>query len=120
MSKNTGNARKQKQQRAALPVFPALATRMTVDFLFNESGEVWLLHDRPLPARLEWVEYDADMESVTLVTEEGKIQDIGIGMPPGFAFHLLDAVQITALHVEDKKIIDGARVPLVARGTSIN
>jgi hypothetical protein len=95
-----------------------LASMMKVDFLLNKEGGVWLLHDKPLPGILKWVEYDADTERVMLVKRHGGVQDLGLKVPLSMGYSLMGAKEITAMLIDgDGKIVDFAIVPLVARQT---
>ena len=94
------------------PVLPPLATCMKVDFLYNQEGGVWLLHDKPLPDILKWVDYDADTGIVTLNTAQGKTQQLGLPIPAEAIPRLTKAVEITVLLINNGKIMDFAIVPL--------
>lgn len=91
-----------------------------VDFLFNKKGEALILHSKPLPEILKWIEYDADTETLTLVMRSGHIQDLGLPVPRKKALPLLDGRDVTVLYLQSGKIADFTIVPLVARGTAIN
>jgi hypothetical protein len=100
------------------PVLPPLATYMKVDFLYNQDGGVWLLHDKPLPDILKWVEYDADRGVVTLNTAQGKTQELGLPLPGVAASRLRKAIEITVLLMDKGKIMDFAIVPLNTTGAA--
>lgn len=102
------------------PVFPSMSSTMKVDFLYNQDGKAWLLHDRPLPDILKWVEYDSDTENVTLVTRSGKIQDLGLKVPAGQAMYIERAMEITVLLMNGGKIADFAIVPMITRNITVN
>lgn len=102
------------------PVFPTMNSTMKIDFLYNEEGKAWLLHDRPLPDILKWVEYDADTENVILVTRSGKIQDLGLKVPAGQALYIERAMEITVLLMKAGKVEDFAIVPMITRNTTLN
>ncbi len=107
-------------QNPDLPVHPPASGTMKVDFLFNKDGGAWLLHDKPLPDILKWIEYDADDESVTLVAQNGKVQNLGLKIPADMGAYLHIAMTVTALRMEGDKIADFAVVPLITRDTAVN
>jgi len=106
--------------RAGTPgICAPLASQMKVDFLFNEDGHVWLLHEKPLADTLKWVEYDGDMESVTLVMADDKIQDLGLRLPRAMGMKI-NAKEITAMQMEDGKVADFCVVPILLRNLSVH
>jgi len=78
------------------------------------------LHDQPLPDILKWVEFDADLETVTLVTEGGKLQDLGIKIPSDMSYYIENAMELTTMLVKDGKVADFAIVPMLTRNTITN
>lgn len=105
--------------RLEAPVYPDISSRMTLDFVFNEDG-AWLMHGRPLPDVLRWVEYDADTEQVTLVLREGRLQDIGLKVPADHGQKLFQLDKVTVMFMNEGQVEDIALVPLVARRISLH
>ena len=88
-----------------LPVDPPLASLMAVDIVINEKGKVWIMHEYPLARRLMWIEYDMDLNKLTLITKDGIVQDIGMPIKPLVSKYLrkVTSVSVLATKVEDKK-----------------
>jgi hypothetical protein len=105
-------------RKLSSPVLPPMATTMGVDFLFNEDG-AWLLHDKPLIEDLSWIEYDADTETATLVTEQGRLQDLGLKVPLTRANWLLQATCVTRHLIKDSKIVNSSIVPIIVRAFAV-
>ena len=103
-----------------LPIFPDMAKSMKVDFVFNREGKVWILHDKPLPAILKWVEFDTDFENVTLVTREGKLQHVGLKVPADMAYYIEQAMEITVMLMDNGKVKDFAIVPMITRNIALH
>lgn len=93
------------------PVLPPLAASMTVDFLWDEDGGAWILHDKPLPEILKWVDYDADRGVVTLNTAKGRTQDLGVAIPAKASKLLAKTVKITVMYMQGGQVQDLAVVP---------
>ena len=93
------------------PVLPSLASYMKVDFMFNDKG-VWILHDKPLPEILKWVEYDVEKGTVILNTAEGRTQELGLAIPVKAAARLRKSVEISVMLVKNGQIADMTIVPL--------
>lgn len=111
---------KAENTEAESPFLKPLDQTMNVDFLFNSKGDVWIFHDRPLPDILKWVEYDADMESVTLITASGRMQDIGGKIPADLGRKMAGASEITVTYMNKGQVEDFAIVPMLVRGITIN
>lgn len=97
------------------PVYPPLMSQMKTELLISPESDVWLLYDRPLPEIMKWVEYDVDLETLTLVSISGKIQDFGMRVPPAMKKYLSRAQHIYAVHQGENHIKDMSLVPLVVR-----
>lgn len=94
-----------------ISVFPPLGDSMTLDFLWDEKGGAWILHDKPLPEILKWVDYDAERGVVTLNMAHGRSQDLGVAIPAKAAKVLAKTVKITVMYMKDGQVEDLAIVP---------
>lgn len=100
------------------PVRPPLSSQMHLELMVNDDSQVWLLHDKPFSGILKWVEYDEDTNLMTLVTEDGMSQNLGIVIPEKIGQLLLSSQQLTALLMNyEGQVGDFYIVPLMARGT---
>jgi hypothetical protein len=95
----------------------SLASKMKVDILFNVEGLVCIFHSEPLPEILRWVEYDVDLETVTLVMDSGNIHDVGLKISPEHGKHMKTATEVSVVLVKDSQIHDLTVVPVVIRNT---
>lgn len=97
-------------------VLTPLAQQMHVDFLCNEKGSAWLLHSKPLPALLKWIEYDFEDEAVTLVFRQGQVMQLGLSIPDGMKKDLTGAKEATVMFVkENGEIGDFIFVPVIVQ-----
>lgn len=97
------------------PVYPSLMSMMKVDLVISPESDVWMAHDQPLPEVLKWIEYDLDLQTLTLVCVSGKIQDFGMKVPAPMKKYLRKAAHVYAIHQAEDHIKDMSRVPLVVR-----
>ncbi|GEM_PF-1072029 len=100
-----------------IPVFRPLAATMNVDLVMNPDSKVWILHDKPFPDILMWVEYDIDAATLTLVYRNGKIQDLGIKIHAPMRKYLRSARQLFTMRLEGEQIVDTYIRPLLVRET---
>jgi hypothetical protein len=56
----------------------SLTHKSKVDVVVTKSGALWFLHDMPLEHSIAWVEYDPDSKSLTIITDDGASQDLGM------------------------------------------
>lgn len=97
-------------------VLTPLAQQMDVDFLCNQKGAAWLLHSKPLPALLKWIEYDAESKSVTLVFRQGQVMQLGLAIPNAMEEDLANAEEATVMFVKgDGEIGDFIFVPVIVQ-----
>ena len=93
---------------------------MKVDFLFNRTGGAWLLHDKPLPDVLKWIEYDSEKEMIVLVTRSGRVDGLGLRIPLEKKIYLERAMEVTALLMHDGFVMDFTVVPMVTTNATVN
>lgn len=104
---------------ADLPLHRPMASTMKVDLFINRNAQVLVAHDRPFPGILQWAEYDVDIGNIIFVTNEGRIQDMGMKIQPTMRKYLRMAQKIDTVLVQDGQIRDVWNVPLVVRETGI-
>jgi hypothetical protein len=101
--------------QGALPVYPSLDKTMETSLVLNEKGHVWLLHNQPFPSVLNWAEYDARQKSLSFISYEGKIIDMGITIHKPFHARLMKLNQIATILLHEGKICDFYIIPLISR-----
>lgn len=97
------------------PVYPPLMSMMKADLVLNPESDVWLIHERPLPEVMKWIEYDIELETLILVGLSGKIQSFGMKVPPAMKKYLRKGQQIHLIRFAGEVIQDMSIVPLVVR-----
>ena len=85
---------------------------MKVDFLANQEGGIWILHDQAMPEILKWVDFDADAHTITFAYQTGKTQELGLPIPANMTERLKKANNISVILVKDGQIRDFALVAL--------
>lgn len=98
-----------------MPVYPSLMSMMKVDLVISPESDIWMAHEQPLPEVMKWVEYDQDLQTLTLVSMSGKIQDFGMKVPPPMQKYMKRATKIYAIHQGENEIKDMSVVPLLVR-----
>lgn len=101
-------------------VLPHVSSVMNVDLLVKEQGGVWILHDKPFKDYLRWVEYDQMDNELTIVTQSGKIQGLGLTIPDQMIPPILQEHEIRLIQIRDKKIWDVYCLQLLVREVTLN
>lgn len=112
---------RQKTEPQRLPegVLAPVAAQMKFDLLVGDGdengGDVVILHDRPFPGALDWIEYDEDTNTLVFVFRNGEIQDLGLPIPPFAAQTILRTDRALLIYMKDGSRKDLEILPLMAR-----
>ena len=90
-----------------------LNAEMRCAILTNKSGEVVILQSAPLDKGIEWAEFHAFQNDLTLVSENGSTQHLGIDINAAMKNNLLNATQITLAHIDNDTIKSRMSVNLI-------
>ena len=102
-------------------ILPPLATQMNVDLVITQGDSaILILHDKPLPEILKWIEYDYETNDMVLVTQSGQIQNIGLTVTKKMREFIEGADKAVAIYLNGNKAKDMAYVPLIIQGITVN
>lgn len=95
------------------PVWPGTsAAQMKIEVAVNAEGHVLVLHEKPFPDYLEWIEFDAQTGLMTFITAGGKLQELGLTIFPPMTKYVLKAQNVGVICVRGGEIRDMGLVPL--------
>lgn len=97
------------------PLWPAAAGRMKIDVAVGEDCKVWVVHDKPFPEYLEWIEFDVPSGRMTFITKGGKLQDLGLTIHPPMDSYVAQARDVRTVWVDEKGIRDMGLLTLLVR-----
>ncbi len=84
------------------PVLPSIVSGdRDAELVVNADGLAMVLYNQPLQEAIEWAEYDMDLEILTFVTWEGKVQGLGMKVHKPFRRYLARAQEIVMIYMED-------------------
>lgn len=106
------------EDRSNKSVLPSLASMMTVDMVVNDRGNIWILHDKPLPVVLNWVEYDVDTARLSLISQDGEMIDLGMTIHKPLQKPMSTASEIYIVYMSVEEIKDMYILPLMVRNTT--
>lgn len=82
-------------------VLKSLAKEMPVELVVSDVGNVMLLHKGELKRDYSWVQYDQEFLSMSLVTEDGEAQELGMTIHPPFHEALKKTKELFLVRVDD-------------------
>ena len=88
------------------PVFNPLSEAGRVDLIVGKNEQVCVVHDTKLEYVLKWVEFDELTKSLTLISQQGQLQPLGLEVPKEMYEFLMDIDDIAVIRKEDEKIQD--------------
>jgi hypothetical protein len=97
-------------------VLPSLASTMGVAFMVNERGNIWIVHNKPLPVILNWVEFDVDLSSITLISQDGQVIDLGMKVQKALQKPMMQAREIYIVYMVQEEVKDLYILPLTLCG----
>lgn len=95
------------------PLWPAATSEMKIDVAVNEDCKVWVIHNKPFPDYLEWVEFEPATGMMNFITAKGKIQDLGTAIYQPMAEYVAQAKEVCVMMVRNNEVRDMALVPLI-------
>ncbi len=98
----------------------SMAAQMKVDILVNKDNRAIVLHDKPLPGRLQWAELDVENASLIFPTAEGSIIHFGMKICPQVLTRLQKAARIQVAQIRDRKVYDIYDLALLVSGEAVN
>lgn len=102
-------------------VLPALHSYMSPDLVANTNGQVMLIHEKPLPTPIWWVDYDPEYSQLIFVTITGQIIDLGVNVPPVIGGYLRHGRDIAIVEIDmNGKVLNVQERKIVVRQTGMN
>ncbi|MBK9585729.1 MAG: hypothetical protein KA099_07395 [Alphaproteobacteria bacterium] len=83
--------------------------------LSDPHGTIIIVHDKDIQSELQWVEYDRQDQTLSLIHDEGQIQDLGIRLNDAMRQNISQGCEITLVKLENGKLQDEQRVVLVIK-----
>ncbi len=83
-------------------VVRSLSSEMRCFILSDPKGTIVIVHDKDIRSELQWVEYDAQDHSLSLIHEEGQVQDLGIKLNETMRANILHGMDIKLVKLENK------------------
>lgn len=82
-----------------------LSQDMPVEFVVSITGSVAIVHKGRAQHDYIWVQYDQYADSVQLVTEDGKLQDLGLSLNDSMLRSLMKTREVMMIELTDNMAI---------------
>lgn len=96
-------------------IFDNLSDKMRCGIFTNASGDVMIVHDRPLISDVNWVEFDDGDNSVSIIYEHGEIQPLGISFDKKMVENLKKAGCIELMYFSAGQVIGKISVSFIVK-----
>lgn len=92
-----------QHQEYETPVKENLSDMMNISVVVKENGDFWLLHDGQFQEKPDYVEYDPERKSLTIVTDMGNLHAVDLDLSPRAYERLKKAQTVFLMHMEDQE-----------------
>ena len=106
-------------QDPSQPVKPSINDFQKVAAMITDNNELLIIYDQGFYERLPWVEYDADMNTLKVMSVNGNMFDIGLEIQDEVARKIPFANKATLMQVTDNKIADLVFLPLTVINSNL-
>jgi len=86
---------------------------MKCGILSNDNGELLIIHDQPFTSKVEWIEYNTQEENLSLILENGHVQDLGIELSQKTCSNVSNGTNVNLAYINDAKLQDVLNVSIV-------
>lgn len=95
------------------PVLKSFSEEMRCGIFTNAAGDVMIVHDKETKAPVDWLEYNAIDNKISLIYENGTMQDLGIEISSQMQANLSNGIEVTLTHLADEQVQSVQTVSLV-------
>lgn len=96
-----------------MPVLQDAVKAMKLDLAVSSVGDVYVFHEKAMPERLNWVEYDRKALKLYFISEKGRIQGLGMTVMKTLDETVCVARRIFIIHRENGDVKTVFEMPLV-------
>lgn len=96
-----------------MPVLHDAVKAMKLDLAVADTGDVYIFHEKAMPERLNWGEYDRTALKLYFISEKGRIQGLGMTVMKTLDEVVAIRRRIFIIHRENEVVQAVVEVPLV-------
>jgi hypothetical protein len=92
-----------------------LGDLMKFEILINEQAKIWVFHDKVLPGRLAWVEYDPVSGIIELIPHDMRAGIVYAEVPPALQARVRSANLVYFYLTDGEKVTGFQKAPIQVR-----
>lgn len=96
-----------------MPVLRDAVKAMKLDLAVSEGGDVYVFHEKPMPEKLNWVEYDRAALKLYFISHKGRIQGLGMKVAQTLDNTIAQSRRIFIVYREHNEVQTIFEMPLV-------
>ncbi|NCT41052.1 MAG: hypothetical protein GW778_05275 [Alphaproteobacteria bacterium] len=90
-----------------------LNNEMRCSIVSNSTGDILILHDQKLRSDIQWIDFDVDAKTLSLIHEDGSPQDLGIVLDAKMVSNLSNGLEVSLVRMDNDKAVSRQRVIIV-------
>ncbi len=94
-------------------LLPALTQEMRSCIITNSQGDIVIMHEKGTQSNVQWVEYDVSLNALSIIHDEGRLQDLGIKIDKAMQENLLHAREVVLIKAKKGKLLSHQKAVLV-------
>ena len=87
------------------PVLDSMDSVMQCGLLTNAKGDLLILHDRPLAADVQWVEFHKDTGELCIIYDSGQSESLGLSFDGKTISNISNGMEVNLLHLDEEKLV---------------
>ena len=103
------------QDHAPAALRTAMGDVMKFEILLNEKARVWVFHDKALPGRLAWVEFDPATGTLDLIPHDMRDGILYTDVPPALHMRVRSSDMVYFYLTDGDKVTGFQKIPLNIR-----
>jgi hypothetical protein len=96
-------------------IINSLNEEMRCGMFTNKEGQLLIVHDKEIISPVQWAEFDTADNKLSLIHEDGSVQELGLEIDKKMQGNLLKGKELTLAKIENKKICSSMKAPIVIK-----
>jgi hypothetical protein len=96
-------------------IINSLNEEMRCGMFTNKEGQILIVHDKDLTSPIQWAEYDRADNKLSLIHEDGTVQELGLEIDTKMQRNLLQGKEVKITKKENKKIRSSMKAPIIIK-----
>lgn len=81
----------------------------------NSEGSIMIAHNKEIPDSIQWVEYDAPSNTLSIIHKDGKVQDLGLKIDKKTQKNLIRGTKILIAYIVNAEVKSAQNALIIVR-----